>query len=229
MSYRKIIENKVQNTLYKDHQKELDEGQHEAILTMRIIKKLSSNQFIRDYYAFSAITNAMSHTKNKVEVQKIYDELIPGIKQLYYRESVKTSFYNFSKYSDGMPAPDFAYTDVNGKVFTLKQLRGKYVYIDLWATWCGPCKREIPSLAKIEEDYKDKNIHFVSISVDKGAQREAWKSFVLQNKLKGIQLMVDNDFQSKFITSFNVNFIPRFILIDPNGIIKDGDAKRPSV
>jgi thiol-disulfide isomerase/thioredoxin len=130
--------------------------------------------------------------------------------------------------TSGTAAPDFTYTAVDGKSITLSKLRGKYVYIDIWATYCVPCKEQIPFLAKLEEDYKDKNIRFVSISVDKQAQAVAWRRYVTDNKLTGYQVMADKDFKSDFIEKFNIASIPRFILIDPDGNVVDSDGKRPS-
>lgn len=92
----------------------------------------------------------------------------------------------------------------------------------------GPCRAELPFLSKIEETYKKKNIHFVSLSVDNTSDRDKWKKFVLDNKLPGIQVMADKAFESSFIKNFNIQGIPSFILIDPQGIIVAADAKRPS-
>ena len=129
---------------------------------------------------------------------------------------------------NGSVAPTFNYENVAGNKTKLQDLRGKYVYIDVWATWCGPCRGEIPSLARIEEKYKGKNIAFVSISVDEDKDHDKWKKFVSDKQLGGIQLFADKNWNSEFITSFGINSIPRFILIDPKGIVLNADAPRPS-
>lgn len=224
---RRVMENQINFQLYTKHEQELRNGGNEFLLKMAIVKQFTNKQFIIDHFAFDAVETAMSRTKDTMEVKKVYDVLVPEIKDPYYVNRLRKAYSNFVTYADGNPAPDFTYNDVNGKPVSLSELKGKYVYIDLWATWCGPCKAEIPALTKIEERLNEK-MHFVSISLDKVASYNAWKSYVIDNKLKGIQLMVDKDFQSGFIESFNVTFIPRFILIDPKGRIKDGDAKRPS-
>ncbi|WP_395049818.1 TlpA family protein disulfide reductase [Flavobacterium sp.] len=110
----------------------------------------------------------------------------------------------------------------------LEDFKGKYVYIDVWATWCGPCRAEIPFLQKVEEKYHGKNIEFVSISVDVLKDHDKWKKFVTDKSLGGIQLFADKDWNSDFMKSYGVTSIPRFILIDPNGIILKSDASRPS-
>ena len=102
------------------------------------------------------------------------------------------------------------------------------MYIDVWATWCAPCKAEIPYLKTLEKDYEGKNIQFVSISVDKQNAHDAWKKMIKEKQMSGIQLFADNNFESKFIRDYDINTIPRFILIDPKGNIVDADAMRPS-
>lgn len=133
-----------------------------------------------------------------------------------------------NKKMNNVKAPPFDYENQKGGKTSLESLKGKYVYIDVWATWCGPCRGEIPFLKTIEEKYKGKNIEFVSISVDVAKDHDKWKNFVSEKGLEGIQLFADKNWESSFIAAFGINSIPRFILIDPNGIVIDADAKRPS-
>ena len=129
---------------------------------------------------------------------------------------------------NGNVAAQFDYLNFDGTKTKLSDFKGKYVYIDVWATWCGPCRGEIPSLQKVEEKYKDKNIAFVSISVDVQKDLEKWKKFVSDKALGGIQLFADKDWNSEFIKAFGIDSIPRFILIDPTGKVVNADAPRPS-
>jgi thiol-disulfide isomerase/thioredoxin len=136
---------------------------------------------------------------------------------------------NMVHLAEGKASPIFEnFENFDGSKTSLKDLKGKYVYIDVWATWCAPCKAEIPYLKQLEQDFHNKNIQFVSISVDKQNAHDTWKKMVKEKELKGIQLFADNNFESKFIQEYGINAIPRFILIDPNGNIVDADAPRPS-
>ena len=83
-------------------------------------------------------------------------------------------------------------------------------------------------MTALEKDYSNRNIYFVSISIDKMITKSKWIEFVKTQQLKGIQLIADRDFNSDFVKKFNINSIPRFILIDPAGRIVSGDAKKPS-
>ena len=129
--------------------------------------------------------------------------------------------------NNSMSSP-FDYLNFKGGNTKLSDFNGKYVYIDVWATWCGPCIAEIPFLKKVEEKYEGKNIAFVSISVDVQKDFEKWKKFVAEKQLGGVQLFADKDWNSDFIKSFGINSIPRFILIDPSGKVVSADAARPS-
>ena len=228
LPYRRAIDNVINYQLYEKHQDSLMAGAQEEILKFNIVKKLVSNQFIKDYYAYYVMDDAFNRENDSTLLKKVYQAILPEIKEPYYRDYVQTAFKNVVTYVPGKPAPSFSFQDVSGKTVTLADLKGKYVYIDVWATWCGPCKAEIPYLAKIEEQLHGRKIHFVSISVDKMTSYDAWKSYVLDNKLKGIQLIADNNIESAFIKSFGISYIPRFLLIDPEGNIKDSNAKRPS-
>lgn len=128
----------------------------------------------------------------------------------------------------GKVSPDFSMEDINGGIVKLSDFKGKFVYIDIWATWCGPCKREIPFLKELENKYHDKNIVFVSMSVDELKDKDKWKKFVKDEKLQGVQIYAENSWKSDFIQFYEVQGIPRFIMIDTEGKIISPDAPRPS-
>ena len=90
---------------------------------------------------------------------------------------------------NGNASPSFAYENHKGGVTKLEDFKGKYVYIDVWATWCAPCRAEIPFLQKIEEKYHGKNIEFISISIDTDKDHEKWNKFVTDKNLGGVQLI----------------------------------------
>ena len=90
----------------------------------------------------------------------------------------------------------------------LSDFQGKYVFIDVWATWCGPCKYEIPYLKELEQKYHGKNITFLSISVDRQKDKEKWKKMILKEGLGGIQLLADKEIESQFIKDYFIEGIP---------------------
>lgn len=124
----------------------------------------------------------------------------------------------------GKPSPDFRAWDVDGKSYTVADFKGKYVYIDLWATWCGPCRREMPFLKQLEEEYKGRNITFLSLSTD--ARKADWLKMVKSQPMTGIQLHLGTG--SRFQTAYKADGIPHFILLDPEGKIVNANMLRPS-
>ncbi|WP_281633476.1 TlpA family protein disulfide reductase [Flavobacterium luteolum] len=160
-----------------------------------------------------------------------YEKIAPSIKPFMISDASKAFLVEYEKVlhkNVGQKGLDFTYNDINNKPVSFSDFKGKFVYIDLWATWCGPCKAEIPHMKKIEEDYHGKNIVFVSLSLDKPKDAQKWKDYVTKEQLKGIQLMADKDFSSDVAKNYDVNAIPRFLLFDPKGNIINADALRPS-
>ena len=134
-----------------------------------------------------------------------------------------------TKFAAGAPSPKFVnYENFNGGSNSLDDFKGKFVYLDIWATWCAPCKAEIPYLKTLEKEFHDRNIEFISISVDRPQAYDTWRKMVEDEALTGVQLFADNNFESEFIQAYGINAIPRFILIDPEGNIVNANAKRPS-
>ncbi len=156
------------------------------------------------------IVDAINKLSTDEEIKKAVNEQLAAIKST----------------AVGEPSPTFSFENYEGKTISLDELKGKLVYIDVWATWCGPCKGEIPHLIKLEKEYHNKDITFVSISVDE--EKDKWKEMVKEKQLKGVQLFADKGWKSDFVKAYNINGIPRFILLDKEGKIISPDAPRPS-
>ncbi len=124
----------------------------------------------------------------------------------------------------GLPSPEFRALDVEGNSHTLKEFRGKYLYIDLWASWCAPCRREMPFLARLEEEFKGRNIVFLGLSTD--SRTADWVNFLSGQQMTGTQLFLGTG--SRFQKAYKADGIPHFILLDPEGRIVNGNMLRPS-
>lgn len=128
----------------------------------------------------------------------------------------------------GQPGFQFEYEDINGDLVAFDSFKGKIVYVDIWATWCGPCIQQIPHLKKLEEELHGEDIVFLSISIDALKDKQKWKDFVKAKELKGVQLMADNAWQSGLVKNYEIKGIPRFMIFDKQGNIITTDAMRPS-
>lgn len=126
----------------------------------------------------------------------------------------------------GAPAINFTYPDVNGKMTSLSDFKGKVVLVDVWATWCGPCKVEIPSLKKLEEELRGNDIVFMSVSVDVEKDKQKWLDFVKSENLPGVQLFAAG--WTDIAKFYEIKGIPRFMVFDKKGNIVSTDSPRPS-
>ena len=143
------------------------------------------------------------------------------------RQVVQDIYDQSERLASGKPSPVFNnYENAKGGTTSLSDLKGKFVYVDVWATWCRPCIGEIPVLKELQNKFRGKNIEFVSISVDEN--REAWLKTIKEKELKGVQLLSDKSFNSQFIREYGITEIPVFILLDKEGKIINANAPRPS-
>ena len=185
-----------------------------------------SNDTIRNIELFSNINNRLPTSENKKE---FYDEYMKRSTNDFQKEKITELYKSMIALESGQPSPKFMdYIDHAGGTKSLDDFKGKFVYIDVWATWCGPCLREVPFLKEVEKEYHDKNIEFVSISIDVKKDFDKWKKMVVDKELTGTQLFADNNFNSEFIQAYGIRGIPRFILVDPQGNIVKASAPLPS-
>lgn len=195
-----------------------------SVIQLEIFKTIKSknikNALARDVAYGINPTNEQS--------EAIYNELMANVTDESFKKELTEKFEKIKTLVKGNPSPKFKYENHNGGTTSLDDLKGKYVYIDVWATWCGPCKAEIPFLKEVEKKYHGKNIEFVSISIDDKKDYETWKKFVTEQQLGGVQLYADNAWQSQFVKDYAIEGIPRFILVDSEGNIVSADAPRPS-
>lgn len=164
----------------------------------------------------------------KVLLQQVEDEAYVK-SEVEKLDARRKSWIERKAQRDNMPqagdvAIEFTYPDTTGQDYSLSSFEGDLVYVDVWATWCGPCKAEIPSLQKLEADYHDQAITFLSVSVD--TDEAAWRKMVQDKSLGGIQLWADG--WSQITKDYAIFGIPRFMLFSADGKVISNDAPRPS-
>lgn len=197
----------------------LDYDQFESLMdtdSITFTKKV--NNYFFDYVKDmpkndTVFTNYLSYLMNNIS-----DNIIKKHKKNIFYDSLK-----------GKPAPIFKdYENYNGSKTSLTDFKGKYLYIDIWATWCKPCLNELPHIKKLQKEYQNKDITFLSISIDQLKNKDKWKEMIKNKKLDGYHLISPKIVSTKFMETFKVTGIPHFILLDPKGNIIKAKAPRPS-
>lgn len=189
------------------------------------IKNLVSNQNMINAIATNVISNYFTLGADQYvdEVYELFEGICTDEKD---RKEIKEKYSSFSKLEKGNMAPDAPLTTLDNETVMLSEHRGKVLYIDLWATWCGPCLKESPYFDKLSEEYKGSNIEFVSVSLDK--DQEAWKRFLKKHPSDLKHYIGVGGLKSEIAKKYGIVGIPRFMLIDEKGKIIDANAPRPS-
>jgi len=175
----------------------------------------------------SLIENSNSFEKLNAYKEQ-FANYISNLKNQYYKKSLESKFVEketeLLRTQVGKPAPGFTLENRSGNTYSLADYKGKVVYLDLWASWCGPCREETPAFRILYNRYKEDNrIVFISIAVHDGINN--WKKALEEDKPEWLQLI---DKQDQVWKSYVANFIPKFIVIDKAGNIVNFDAPRPS-
>lgn len=140
-----------------------------------------------------------------------------------YRDALRQSHTRLMKFGKGSPAADFTAMDTNGKKISLSSLKGKVIYVDIWATWCGPCMAEMPAYEKLKEKFKGReDVAFISLSVD--TDLPAWQKSIESRKADGFQWQINRN----ALDAYNIVGIPRSLLIDKDFRIVEMNASLPS-
>ncbi|TVQ49235.1 MAG: TlpA family protein disulfide reductase [Saprospirales bacterium] len=160
------------------------------------------------------------------DIDETLNEFLANAQEEDYVAILNSEMKNWENILPGKKVPDFEFETPEGEVVKLSDLEGKLIYIDAWATWCGPCLREHPYWDDLVEEYAEEDIYFLAISIDN--TREPWLRMLGEKDLRGIHWFAENAWEAEFMKHFNIMGIPRFILLDAERKVIRPSADRPS-
>jgi len=187
--------------------------------------RLLINQAVKDQFLFDFIKSDLEY-RGPVHVKTSYDKFMDENQSPKLQAKMEKIKEKWDPIMPGKEVPDFTFVNIVGEEVKLSDLKGTLVYVDIWATWCGPCIAEHPHWDKMKEEYKDKEVSFLTVSIDDS--KEPWVKMVNDKKMDGLQWFAANAWKSDLAQYFMVNAIPRFLLLDKEGKIIDPSADRPS-
>lgn len=187
----------------------------------KTLKLVTSNP---DSYSSAIILkNDVAKSEPLADVKKYYKGLTWIVKKSSVGKELKAEIEKIEKTADGSVAPDFTLPDMEGKDVKLSDLRGKYVIIDFWASWCGPCCREITTVKKIYKKYHDKGLEVIGLSLDN--KKDKWLGAVKKYDMPWIQVSDLKGWECPVAKTYSVTGIPRVFLLDKEGKIISSKLK----
>jgi peroxiredoxin len=152
-------------------------------------------------------------------LQPMFDKLSAGVKGSKAGVTYQTYLNNLKLVAVGAMAPDFAQPDTNGNMVKLSSFKGKYLLVDFWASWCGPCRHENPNVVKAFNNYKTKNFTILSVSLDRPGKKDDWMKAIHTDGLTWNHVSDLKFWDNDAAKVYGIQAIPQNLLLDPDGKI----------
>jgi peroxiredoxin len=169
------------------------------------------------YVAFDLVQNYAVVIEEPESFEPMFNALSPQFKNSAEGKKMAYNLAMVKKFAIGQPIMDFTQNDVNGKPVSLSSLKGKYVLVDFWASWCGPCRMEYPYIHKAYDQFKDKNFQVIGVSLDD--KKNLWINAIKDNHFDWVEVCDLKGRQNEVALAYGISAIPQSLLVDPNGII----------
>jgi len=169
------------------------------------------------YISYDLVVNNSHVIENPVVFNSMLNALAPQFKSSAEWAKMAQVAVLAKKFAIGQPIMEFTQTDVNGKSISLSSLKGKYVLVDFWASWCGPCRMEYPYIHTAYNRFKNKNFEVIGISLDD--KKDLWINAIKDNHFDWVEVCDLKGRKNDIAVAYGISAIPQSFLVDPNGII----------
>lgn len=149
-------------------------------------------------------------------IKRVYTSLSPSEQASFHGMRIKKKMESFA-IGINMMAPPFAQPDTSGNPVSLESFKGQYVLLDFWASWCGPCRKENPTLVKVYNQYKEKGFTIVSVSLDRPGEKDKWMAAIQKDGLTWTHLSDLEYWDNSVAKLYKISEVPQNFLIDPSG------------
>ncbi len=205
---------------FRDMIHSLVDGQLQAV---GIFDHLKMTPFMQEYDAMGALVSQLELNGLTEEMKSKTDLFLQTEHSKAYQDMIRLKLDEYQALETGKPAFDVIFKTVDDVPTELSKFRGKLIYVDLWATWCGPCIEELPAFEQLRKDYAGKEITFLPVSID--TDLEAWQKYLKKHELTENELIINR----LDLSDYKVITIPRYLLIDKDFQIISVFAPKPSL
>lgn len=197
----------------------LKKQQSSLVTTLQFIRVKFIQENPNSYISLVELWSYGGSFPNLAIIEPMYNMLSASVRNTI----VGKEYYKFlqdQKYLvAGARAPEFTQNDTAGNPISLSSFKGKYVLLDFWASWCGPCRKENPQLVKIFNDFKDKSFTILSVSLDKANGKKLWLKAIKSDSLSWTHVSDLKHWDNEVAKLYSITAIPQSFLLDPNGVI----------
>ena len=215
VEYSKLASDEIR----KEKNKEFGERYMKTLEGLKPIQMDFAKRNPKSYISLTALQQLASDANLASDTENAFNALSPELKDSKTGLALAQMIAAGKNTAIGVAAMDFTQNDVNDKPVKLSDFKGKYVLVDFWASWCGPCRAENPNVVKAYNTYKDKNFTVLGVSLDNPGKKEAWLQAIEKDGLNWTQLSDLKGWSNEVAVKYGVRSIPANYLIDPTGKI----------